>query len=59
MIHVLTVGARVRKLFETFATLERFLSGVKSVVFYQVVFVFESFVTTITSMRSEVYKSLN
>ena len=59
MVHVLTVGARVRKLLVTFAALERFLSCVKSLVLYQVMFVLESFVTTITGMRSVVYKSLN
>lgn len=41
MVHVLTVGARVRELLEALAALEGLLTGVEPLVFRQVMFVFE------------------
>ena len=52
MIYVLTVGARMRKLFETFFALVGFLATVQPLMLHQMMFVFECFVTTITLMRS-------
>ena len=49
---MLTVGSTVRKLFKAFVALEGFLASVESCVFHEVMFVLESFVTTITLMRS-------
>ena len=52
MIYVLTVGARMRELFETFFALVGFLATVQPLMLHQMMFVFECFVTTITLMRS-------
>lgn len=41
VVHVLTVGARVRELLEALAALERLLASVEPLVFRQVMFVFE------------------
>ena len=48
MVNVLTVRAGVGEFLQTFLTLVRFLSAVKSLVFYEVMLVFESFVAAIT-----------
>ena len=48
MVNVLTVGAGVGEFLQTFLTLVRLLSAVKSLVFYEVMLVFESFVAAIT-----------
>ena len=48
VVDVLTVGAGVGEFLQTFLTLVRFLSAVKSLVFYEVMLVFESFVAAIT-----------
>ena len=52
MVDVLAIGAGVREFLETFLTLVRLLSAVKSLVFHEVMFVFESFVAAITLMWS-------
>lgn len=41
VVHVLTVGARVRELLEALAALEGFLTGMEPLVFSQMMFVFE------------------
>lgn len=43
MVHVLAVGAGVREAFEAFAALEGFFSRVQSLVFSQMVLMFEGF----------------
>ena len=48
MVNVLTVGAGVGELLETFLALVGLLSAVKSLVFHEVMLVFESFVAAIT-----------
>jgi hypothetical protein len=45
VVHMLRIGARVREPFETLATLERFLAAVQTLVFLQVVLVFECLTT--------------
>jgi hypothetical protein len=52
MIHVLTVGTRVREAFETFLALERLLSAVQALVFRQVVFMLERFRAHVTLVRT-------
>ena len=48
MVNVLTVRAGVGEFLQTFLTLVGLLSAVKSLVFYEVMLVFESFVAAIT-----------
>lgn len=52
MVHVLAVGARVGKAFETLLALERLLSAVQSLVLRQVVLVFECLGTHVTLVRA-------
>ena len=48
VVDVLTVGAGVGEFLHTFLALVGLLSAVKSLVFHEVMFVFESFVAAIT-----------
>jgi hypothetical protein len=45
VIHMLRVAAAVTEPFHALVTLERFVSGVKSFMFREMMFVFERFVT--------------
>ena len=58
MVNVLTVGAGVGELLETFLALVGLLSAVKSLVFHEVMLVFESFVAAITLVWPVFYKKL-
>lgn len=52
MVHVLTIGARVREAFQTLLALERLLAAVQPFVLGQVVLMFECFWTHVTLVRT-------
>lgn len=52
VVHVLTVRARMRKTFQTLATLKRFLATVQTFVLSQVVFVLERLRTLVALVRT-------
>ena len=54
MVDVLTVRSGVREALQTFGTLERLLTGMKSTMFRQVMFVLESLVAVGALVRSSV-----
>jgi hypothetical protein len=52
VVHVLAVGARVRKALETLLALKRFLAAVQSLVLRQVVLVFKCLWAHVTLVRT-------
>ena len=56
VVDVLTVRSGVREALQTFGTLERLLTGMKSTMFRQVMFVLESLVAVGTLVRTCIYK---
>ena len=52
MVHVLTVGTRVREAFQTLLALERFLSTVQALVLCKVVLVLEGFWAHVALVRT-------
>ena len=59
VVDVLTVRSGVREALQTFGTLERLLTGMKSTMFRQVMFVLESLVAVGTLVRTCIYKKYN
>ena len=56
VVDVLTVRSGVREALQTFGTLERLLTGMKSTMFRQVMFVLESLVAVGTLVRTCICK---